>query len=270
MKDEIKIVDHKLDFTNYNPKGKKVLLYSNGSDSWLIKHLWKPDILLYVDMGSRYSQNEIEKLKADPENENVVIDKLDLGKWERPDAIIPLRNLYLVMWASNYGDEICLGATAGDRVLDKSPTFAEKTSDLLSYLYTPQHWVPEGRNIKVNIDFKKYTKAQMIKMFVDQGGDIQAAFDKSFSCYDPINGKECWHCKPCFRKYVAFKLAGYKFNKEIEDTAINYIKKDIYPQIEANTYGRRDEELEIIKALEMYDNENNIEHNYDEIKKRYE
>ena len=24
------------------------------------------------------------------------------------------------MWASNYGDEICLGATAGDRVLDKS------------------------------------------------------------------------------------------------------------------------------------------------------
>ena len=32
----------------------RVLLYSGGTDSWLIKELWHPDVLLYVDMKTRY------------------------------------------------------------------------------------------------------------------------------------------------------------------------------------------------------------------------
>ena len=124
---------------------KKVLLYSGGMDSWLISHLWKPDVKLYIDTGSSYAAEERRRLPPD-----ITIEHLDLNRFERADKIIPLRNLFFVMLASYYGDKICLGATYGDRVLDKSVIFAQKASGLLSYLYQPQHWT-EGRRISVGV-----------------------------------------------------------------------------------------------------------------------
>ena len=128
---------------------KKVLLYSGGMDSWLISHLWKPDVKLYIDTGSSYAAEERRRLPPD-----ITIEHLDLNRFERADKIIPLRNLFFVMLASYYGDKICLGATYGDRVLDKSVIFAQKASGLLSYLYQPQHWT-EGRRISVGVPFKQ-------------------------------------------------------------------------------------------------------------------
>ena len=90
-----------------NSYNNKVLLYSGGMDSWLIDKIWKPDVKLYVDMNTKYSQEEIKRLPSD-----VIIDKLDLSKWEREDKIIPLRNMYLIGIASNYGN---LSKTTLDR-----------------------------------------------------------------------------------------------------------------------------------------------------------
>lgn len=240
----------------------KVLLFSGGSDSVLISHLYQPDLLVYIDMHTRYSAEEIKKIKEGPFGSDPrlrIIDFPFLGKYEREDAIIPLRNLYLPMIICNeftveeYGDlDICLGATAGDRVLDKSPKFAEDTSALLTYLYTPQHWIPEGRKVRINIDYKKYTKTEMLKLYKDQGGDIEKLFYESFSCYNPVDGHECWQCKPCFRKYIAYALNGMKFDKHITETVINYILREIKPQIDAGTYGRAEEEKEIQQILDMY------------------
>ena len=224
---------------------KKVLLYSGGMDSWLIDKIWKPDIKLYIDMNTRYSKEEIKKLPKD-----VIIEKLDLGKFEREDSIIPLRNLFLVMLASNYGNEVCLGATAGDRVLDKSLEFGEKTSDLLTYLYQKQHWTEE-RKIKINLDYKSFTKTQLIKKYIEQGGNIEEAVKESFSCYYPIDSKECWNCKPCFRKYVSFKLNGYDFGKEIDLKIKTYLEKEIIPYIKNGTYGRAEEEKEIMEVYSL-------------------
>ena len=44
---------------------KKVLLYSGGLDSWLISQIWKPDMRLYVNMHTEYSQQEIDRLPQD-------------------------------------------------------------------------------------------------------------------------------------------------------------------------------------------------------------
>ena len=97
-------------------------------DSWLIDKIWQPDEKVYINMHTRYSEQEIAKIKA--RNEDVTILDFPLGQYEREDKIIPLRNLYLVMAICNYtGNEdvdICLGATAGDRVLDKSIGFTER------------------------------------------------------------------------------------------------------------------------------------------------
>ena len=232
---------------------KKILLYSGGSDSWLISKIWNPDVKVYIDMETRYSKDELKKLDSD-----VKIIKFPLGKYEREDAIIPLRNLYLPMVICNEFPEddldICLGATAGDRVLDKSYIFADSASALLTYLYSPQHWIPKGRRIHINIDFKKYTKTELLKMYLEKGGNIQEAFNCSFSCYNPENGKECWQCKPCFRKFVSFALNGMRFKKEIVETVISYIKKEILPSIQNGTYGRAQEEKEILNVLELYEN----------------
>lgn len=239
----------------------KILLFSGGSDSVLISYLYKPDFLVYINMHTKYSEEEINKINNSIfANKVKIIDFPFLGQYEREDAIIPLRNLYLPMIicnefkAEDYGDlDICLGATAGDRVLDKSPKFAEDTSALLTYLYSPQHWIPNGRKIRINIDYKKYTKTEMLKIYKENGGDIKELFYQSFSCYNPKDGKECWECKPCFRKYIAYALNGMKFEKEITEKVISYIKREILPQITSGNYGRAEEEKEILKVLKLYE-----------------
>lgn len=252
----------------------KVLLFSGGSDSVLISHLYMPDYLVYINMHTRYSEEEIKKIKessfgTDPRLK--IIDFPFLGQFEREDAIIPLRNLYLPMIicnefpAENYGDlDICLGATAGDRVLDKNPKFAEDASNLLTYLYSPQHWIPDGRKVRINVDYKKYTKTEMLKLYKDQGGDIDKLMNQSFSCYDPVVEKdgtkhECWCkngiCKPCFRKYIAYKLNGAHFDSDVDISVCEAIKAEILPQILAGTYGRAEEEKEIEEVLKLYEKE---------------
>jgi len=223
---------------------KKVLLYSGGMDSWLIDKIWKPDIKLYIDINGRYSKQEISKLPND-----VIIEKLDLSKFERDDKIIPLRNLYLIMIASYYGEEICLGATAGDRVLDKSFLFATMTEHLLNYLYTPQWWLPDGKKLKINLDYKNYTKSELLHMYMDQGGSLEEVYDSSFSCYEPTeDGHECWNCKPCFRKWVTFAAEGFiKHYKPIP-----YIEKNVLPLIADNSYGRDSKEEDLIVSVYNY------------------
>ena len=233
---------------------KKVLLYSGGMDSWLMSRIWNPDIKLYVDMKTRYSKNELDRVKLD---KDVTVVEFPLGQWEREDAIIPLRNLYLTMVACNITGsedvEILIGATAGDRVLDKSYEFVDKTSDLLSYLYSPQHWIPSGKKVKVCIDFKDHTKTELLEEYKKLGGDLNEAFNQSFSCYNPIDGHECWSCKPCFRKFVAFASVGYDMPEYIATSCCKYIKDNILPSIEAGVYGRGEkEEADILNAYNKY------------------
>src|SRR5438105_9917772 len=88
---------------------KRVLLYSGGVDSSALGLLWPHDMKLYVDMHTRYSAAERGRLRPD-----VTIVDLPLTQWERPDGIIPMRNLLLVTLASLYGEEIAFGAIAGE------------------------------------------------------------------------------------------------------------------------------------------------------------
>ena len=138
-------------------KYKKILLYSGGMDSWLIDKLWKPDRRIYVDMHTKYSNQEIEKIKK--LKDDVEIVDFPLGQWERSNAIIPLRNLYLLMVACNITEdddvEICIGSTLGDRSYDQSDTFMHKAQNILNFLYSEgQSWIPNGKNIKIITKYK--------------------------------------------------------------------------------------------------------------------
>ena len=231
---------------------KKVLLYSGGMDSWLIDKLWKPDIKLFINLHSKYSDVELARLSKSDSNFEVV--DFPLGRWERNDAIIPLRNLYLVMVACNFTNsdsvDICLGATHGDRSLDQSLNFASSASDLLSYLYSPQHWIPEGKTVNVVMPYKEYTKTELLSEYLSNGGDIDYAFESSFSCYNPVDNEPCWNCKPCQRKFISFLLNGYSFSETIKNRMLPQIES-LVDQINNGDYNRGKENKEILQTVDI-------------------
>jgi len=226
---------------------EKVLLFSGGMDSLALAHLWKPDLALFVRMGTTY--DGVEEMRLPKLSCPTTVVDLLLSRFELQDKIIPLRNLFLVAIGAQFGNRIALAATAGDRVLDKHPIFAQLTSCLFTYLWQPQYWTP-GENITVELPIKHLTKRQILEEYERQGGDLEWLAQNSFSCYQPTPyGNACGECKPCFRKWVAFKLCGVT----VKPDSRPYIKSVILPLIEAGRYGRKDEEQEILEALDVQD-----------------
>lgn len=202
---------------------KKVLLYSGGMDSWLISKLWKPDVKLFVDIGTNSSNAEMLRLPKD-----VVVARFrDLGLWELPqNFILPMRNIYLLTMASNYGEHIMLGATSTDECHDKTDMFALHMENLLNYAWQKQKWT-NGKKIKVDFSYRKYSKGQLLKMYVDAGYPWQKAYKDTFSCYTPVNNNECHNCRPCFLKLMAFVDNNFIPNKDVLKTYVPYIKQKL-------------------------------------------
>lgn len=203
---------------------KKVLLYSGGTDSWLISKIEKPDVKLFFDIGTKSSEAEKAKLGKD-----VIIDKTlsGLGTLEKEDGsfILPLRNLYFIARAAEYGEHIILGTNKTDAHNDKTEEFANKTEDLLNYYYGPsKDGLSEIKDIKVDFGYKKYNKVELVKLYLENGGSVEEYINDSFSCYTPIvtegsdlvddpKYKECHNCKPCFNKMMSLFINGCELPK---------------------------------------------------------
>ena len=200
----------------------EVILFSGGMDSVALSKLYPKSKLLYFNLHTGYNEAEMRRL---PERCEVI--DIDLGQWERQDKIIPMRNLILVSIASMYGDIIYIGATAGDRVLDKSSVFLKFSSQILSYLWEPQHWTT-GRDIQVLAPLKMMTKTQIVAACKSKKISLQELASESFSCYTPEHEvladklNECGKCKPCFRKWVAFENNGFRLDAMFREKAARY------------------------------------------------
>lgn len=202
----------------------KVQLYSGGMDSWLIDKLWKPDVKIFFDIGTKNNEQELKRVKL---RNDVKIIKLPLAQFEQPENnyFLPLRNLHFVLYASHFGDEICLGATKSSTHKDKNETFATLSGNTINYLLSECKGV---KPIKVVMPFINYTKTEMLAKYIEQGGDIQECYEQSFSCYNPINGKPCMSCTSCLSKFTAFYNNGYPFSKEqIEQFIFNANKVNV-------------------------------------------
>ena len=193
---------------------KKVLLYSSGMDSYLIDKLYKPDVKLFVRLHTPGNDKEYERvtqLVKSGSIDNVEVIDYDLSKFEQPDRnyYLPLRNLHLLLLASHFGDEICIGSvsTPPREALDNNETFAKKAEDLTNYLLQDDH-----RQIRIVMPYTNYTKADLLKIYLDRGGDIETAWKESLSCFNPVNNSECLSCPSCASKFTAFYKNGYKFN----------------------------------------------------------
>ena len=210
------------------PKGK-VLLYSGGMDSWLIDHIIKPDVLLFIRINTPNNELEYQKLLELLHKGKIKANKLkvidfDLSEYERPtqNYFLPLRNLHFVTLASHYGDEIYLGATGSSTHYDKNTTFADKAADVISYLLSESNEGP----VTIKLPFKDTTKTALLKRFIDEGGSIEDAYNSTVSCYTPVDGKPCMSCTSCMSKFAAFYNNGYKFDNISLDRFMSYVEKN--------------------------------------------
>lgn len=234
------------------PKNKTVLLFSGGMDSLIMNHLLQPDILLVCCHGNKYQDIEFAKIQ-ELTNRRIIPDcifetSLQLGKFERDDAMIPCRNLYFILLAAQYGETIYLGSVYGDRSLDKSSEFFLKSKEMLDYLYLEQHWCVE-RKFQVAAPFKEYTKTELVREYLSKGGKAEYLLI-SYSCYEG-HIKPCGWCKPCFRKWVALQNNGILTNAYF----LNNPRQapwlpELLPLIQQGIYRGR-EDNEILLALDM-------------------
>jgi 7-cyano-7-deazaguanine synthase in queuosine biosynthesis len=220
----------------------RVLLYSGGMDSEAMRLLWGPAHLLYVDLGTAYAPAERRRLR-----DGVTVLDLSALRWlERGDGILPARNLILSAIASSYGNVIGIGATLEDRVLDKSRRFADDTSALLTYLWSPQWWTP-GKEVTVELPLKSLSKYDILARVAATGYDLEQLARQSFSCYAPLAGDhECGACKPCARKWLAFTAHGVPLTFSAE----HYCRTTLLPAALAGTNGRPEEDRLLIEVLD--------------------
>lgn len=207
------------------PQGS-VLLYSGGMDSWLINQIINPDVTLFIRIhtpNNELEYNKILELKKQGRirNDLKIVD-FDLSPFERPSQnyFLPLRNLHFVTLAAHYGTDIYLGATGSSTHFDKNLTFAEKSADIISYLLSESDEGP----VKILLPYKDTTKTELLKIYLDQGGDIQEAYESTVSCYTPIDNKPCMECTSCMSKFVAFYNNGYKFSDEDINKFMTYVE----------------------------------------------
>ena len=223
-------------------RNKTVLLYSGGMDSLIIDQIMKPDVLLNISMDSNYDKRERLSMKYD-DRMIFLDDVLNLGQYERDDAIIPNRNAHLVLLASHYGETILLGSVSGDRSFDKDEKFYMRMEDLLNHMWQEQHWTEE-RKFEVYYPYKDKTKTELVKEFLENEGQV-TALAESYSCYEG-GEKHCGTCKACFRKWVSLENNGIKFKDYwIDDPKSANWVDEIKDAVYTRSYrGKEDEDIQ--------------------------
>lgn len=177
---------------------REILLFSAGLDSfpaWY--HLGRPPCL-YLDLGHRYAAQEraaIAELAEACGMQVEISDELRLGRWEREDAIIPLRNAHLAMLAAQRADTVwCIGVK-GDNTLDKSPAAFTGMSRFISGL--------TGRTVRVGSPFWSMTKTEIVAWYLAQGLPVEYLL-LTFSCgRDDGVRTHCGACSSCLRRWTS-------------------------------------------------------------------
>lgn len=233
------------------PKAKKVLLFSGGMDSVCYSYLLDPDVLLYIGTGSSYDKEESRRLPRiisllKREKSLISIPNwIDFSEQERKDFIIPNRNAYLVLKASEYGETVYLSSVYGDRSTDKDEKFYLLMEKLLNHMHEKSHW-SDGRIFSISSPYKHLTKTELVREYLKKGGEGKILLE-SYSCY---TGKQepCMQCKPCVRKLVALinnNITDNIFNpSRLRDVSWLQPKHEIREKIEKNLYrGREDNDF---------------------------
>lgn len=223
---------------------RNIVLFSGGMDSLITAqslHVVNAlDQLVYCNIGHKYSSVESARALNLAHNiysniPMVILNNIDLGLYERSNAHIPLRNMYLIMNAVNYGllkfpdDELSLWLTVQKdetSIPDRTPYFFSMMTSLMS-----EH---AEKFALVQSPFFEMDKTSMVGYYLQKlNGTKDILVNHSYSCF--VGGEiECGDCPACFRKWVALKNNGidgnFNVNPLLSKTAERYVKElDHYP-----------------------------------------
>lgn len=199
---------------------KKVLCFSGGVDSLVASYYLGNPELIYFDLQTPYTKNEIKANKKlteiDSKFEDIVIDKSlsvknselkNIGKTKTD--IIPYRNLMLLSLASKYGSDLYLIGISGDKSRDKNPDTFMQMEHTLNFLKEEKN-----RQITVDSPFWDMTKGQIIKWFLLNNKNAEELLQTSISCFESKSiDKGCGICNACLRKYYGLVWAYNEINQ---------------------------------------------------------
>ena len=221
-------------------KENVALMVSGGLDSFIAYYYLQSDYNVYpifVDLNHAYKQQELAACLKIYGSKLILAPSINLAKFEKPDAEIPLRNLYIAMSGVNLGfNNIAIIAQKDEKSIpDRTKKFYTKTSKLLSYL--------SGRKISVFTPFYAMDKTDMLEWYLKQVKDIEM-LENVFSCYTPISGgRQCGNCPACFRLYTSYKNAGIEPKFKLTDEIKSIYRKKL------SSYSK-DRQKRILKALQ--------------------
>ena len=177
-------------------------------DSHMINYLWKPDVKLFIDYGTKQTAEERKRLPKD-----VIVKEIDLSQYIENDGIntIPLRNLLFANIAINYGDIVAIGGVRDDLHYDKSKRFARRTTRLFNSVLGKEK---SKRKVKIVVPYRDYTKRELMQLYIARGGSVEKLKNESWSCHFPENGKECGKCIPCSKKQNIIREVQQGYDKQ--------------------------------------------------------
>lgn len=183
---------------------KKILLFSSGLDSYLAWHYLGKPMCAYFPIGHKYEKQELDAIEYFQNKEGMdcrVTPVFDFAELEEDNAFIPARNLYFLLYAANYGEQIYLVTQKGEESYkDTKADFFVMAQRMISYLL--------DRKVQIDSPFWSMTKQDSVKWYLDKGLPVLNLL-KTWSCHHPVMiGEETYHCgecNACFRRWVSFE-----------------------------------------------------------------
>ena len=135
---------------------------------------------------------------------NLEVPKDKLSPAHIPNTYVPARNTIFLAMALAYAEvigafDVFIGANAVDysNYPDCRPEFLS-AFETMANLATRAG--SEGKTLKIHAPLLALTKAQIIQ----KGLELMVDYGKTYSCYDPIEGKACGHCDSCLLRKRGF------------------------------------------------------------------
>jgi len=195
---------------------ENILLFGGGLDSAnLFLYLVKsriPFSCLHIDYGQKAAEAEIQAVKLFCDKYDVelklVNDTRILQYNKQPNLMfgtgtnpyIDARNLVLIMTAAEYADNIYIGFyDKNDPVSDANAKFYDSVNAVLAGSFF-------NRKVQLVAPIIDIPKQQLCK----ESYKFEPEFFKwTMTCWLPVDGKECGHCKHCLKKKEIYEKASH-------------------------------------------------------------
>lgn len=186
----------------------KVLLNSGGMDSFFVAHENRDlDAHVFVDIGQKYLDKELAsafEIANFTGKRLHVIRGAQIGRNEKAEGIIPLRNAELILCAGQFGNEIYLGILENEINSDKSPEFLRAMEAVMDISCRAQYW-SEGQTFSLHTPLGTRSKTDLLRSIVHDSVLWDQAL-KTVSCYSETD-HHCGRCPSCFKRWVSMTVA---------------------------------------------------------------